>query len=491
MTMKKIFISIAVFTAFVSNWSCNESFLTVVPQNGTITDAAFFKTTEDFDSFIYGAYAEMQTVADMIAIPSGIMQDVLSDNNASVLPVYMSPSNDAFYGKFWQPFYNMVNRGNMLLEKVKDAPADTKQRIEAEARFLRGFAYFNLARAFGSIPLVLETYNPDQETLECSSEAEIWDQVILDLEAASLFMPTRADWGDKNLGRATKGTVLAYLANAYMYKKDWAKAAKASEDLIALGEFDLMPNVRDAFSRFKENSAESIFEIQFREDNNFNWAGNYNKGSLMPKLTAPSSAGNDYAPGGGWGSFSFTKKYADSFEPGDARRDELVVIAGEEYLGEDMTTSFTVPGSAATASNSFSTKYWRGPKVGPSDLLNPQNTPVMRYSEFLLNYSEILFEQGKSAEAYIQLNKVRDRVNLAPKSISADKEIFMTALMNERRWELGMEPNIWFHYTRTERAAKFLLEEYSVVFNPAWFKFPIPQKDRNQNENLCQNPGYN
>lgn len=489
--MKKLFISIAVFTALVCSWSCGEKYLTVVPQNGTITDEAFFKTTEDFDSFIFGAYAEMQTVTDMIAIPSGLMQDVLSDNNASILSVYMSPSNDSFYGKFWLPLYGMVNKGNILLEKVGDAPEETRGRIEAEARFLRGFAYFNLARAFGKIPLVLESYNQSQETMTCTPEAEIWDQVILDLEAAKVNMPTRAQWGDANLGRATQGTVLAYLANAYMYKKEWAKAATASEDLIALGEFDLMPNVRNAFSRFKENSVESIFEIQFREDNNFNWGGNYNKGSLLPKLTAPGSADANYAPGGGWGSFSFSKKYADSFEPGDARRDELVVMAGETYLGEDMTNPFLVPGDAATATNAFSTKYWRGPQLGPSDLLNPQNTPVMRYAEFLLNYSEILFEQGKSTEAYTELNKVRTRANLGPKIVSGDKEIFMTALMNERRWELGMEPNIWFHYTRTERAAQFLLDEYSVAFNPTWFKFPIPQKDRNQNENLCQNPGYN
>jgi hypothetical protein len=66
----------------------------------------------------------------------------------------------------------------------------------------------------------------------------------------------------------------------------------------------------------------------------------------------------------------------------------------------------------------------------------------------------------------------------------------MRALMDERRWELGMEPNIWFHYTRTGRAAEFLAREYNITFNPIWFKFPIPQKDRNVNPNLCQNEGY-
>jgi hypothetical protein len=114
----------------------------------------------------------------------------------------------------------------------------------------------------------------------------------------------------------------------------------------------------------------------------------------------------------------------------------------------------------------------------------------MRYSEFLLNYAEILFELAKPIEAYAQLNAVRTRAKLRERRVSTDKEVFMQTLMNERRWELGMEPNIWFHYTRTERAATFLASEYGVTFNPAWFRFPIPQRDRNQNPNLCQNPGY-
>jgi hypothetical protein len=488
--MKKILITLATLVTLSVAWSCKESFLTVIPQNGSITDVDFFKTTEDFDAFIFGAYAELQGVADMISIPSSLMQDVITENAAAVLPVYMSASNDAFYHKFWLPLYNISNRSNTILEKVAAAPQADRARIEGEAKFLRGFAYFNLARAFGTVPLILKSYTFEQDKTACTEEDKIWDQVIADLTDAGRLMPTRAQWGEANLGRATKGTAFAFLANAYMYKKDWANAAAASESLIALGEYGLMPGVRDPFSRKTENSIESIFEIQFRDDNNFNWSGNYNKGSLLPKLTAPAAAGDQHAPGGGWGSFAFSRKYADSFDPADERRKELVKIAGETYQGEDMATPFVLPGDPAEAKNAYSTKYWRGAKVGANDLLNPQNTPYFRYAEFLLNYAEILFEQGKAPEAYAQLNKVRHRARLPSLAVATDRETFMRALMDERRWELGMEPNIWFHYTRTGRAGAFLAREYNVTFNAAWFKFPIPQKDRNVNPNLCQNEGY-
>ena len=114
----------------------------------------------------------------------------------------------------------------------------------------------------------------------------------------------------------------------------------------------------------------------------------------------------------------------------------------------------------------------------------------MRYAEFLLNYSEILFEQGDPTQAYAKLNLVRSRATLPNKITSTDRETFMKDLMNERRWELNNEPNLWFHYTRTGRAAGFLQSEYGVTYNAAWDKFPVPQGDRDQNPKLCQNTGY-
>ena len=114
----------------------------------------------------------------------------------------------------------------------------------------------------------------------------------------------------------------------------------------------------------------------------------------------------------------------------------------------------------------------------------------MRYAEFLLNYSEILFMKGKTTEGYVQMNLVRKRAKLPDLAAQTDQAVFMKALMSERRHELNFEPNLWFHYTRTKTAASFLLQEYGVTMNPAWYKFPVPQSERDQNQNLCQNEGY-
>ena len=52
-----------------------------------------------------------------------------------------------------------------------------------------------------------------------------------------------------------------------------------------------------------------------------------------------------------------------------------------------------------------------------------------------------------------------------------------------------MELKLWFHYTRTGRAAAVRAAQ-GVTYDPTYDKFPIPQAERDQNPNLCKNTGY-
>lgn len=500
--MKKILISaLMLFTSL----SCKDSFLEFEPPANQQTDAVMFKTTAQFDSFIIGMYTEMYDlgnpsgITDWVSLPSFISQDGLDvGENRKVLSAIMVSTNGNF-ASYWQSMYAISSRATIVLDRIPKAPAEVtandRTRIEGEAKFMRGFAYFNIARAFGNAPLLLETYTESQTKIGCTPEAQIWDQVILDLKDASQKLPTRAGWGDVNLGRATKGSALAFLANAYMYKKDWANAAKASQDLIALNEYGLPGNVREVFSTKGENGKESIFSVQLR-DSGFEWSNSKQTGSLMAAFTAPRNIGGDYANFGAWGELVLDKAVKNSMEPGDDRGKQLIKSLGDKYKGEFMPDSIVIGDTATKPAGlakqvfipqrkvDWSTKYWYG--KGPE--MSGSNVQLMRYAEFLLNYAEILFEQGKTAEAYDQLNAVRNRAKLPNKLVSADKEVFMTALMNERRWELTLEPNMWFHYTRTGRAAAFIAAK-GITFDPKYNKYPIPQVERDQNPNLCQTGG--
>lgn len=482
--------------------SCKKDFLRSFSQDGTLTDDDTFKDKASFEKVIFGTYREMQGSGGpqtggiaWIQIPALISQDVVP--GADEIPVqinqYLTPGSGDITS-YWGTFYKIAGRANLILGKLADAPSAVSETdravIEGEAKFLRGFAYFNIARAYGNCPLILESYEESQKKIECSSEDQVWDQVILDLTNASQKLPTRTDWGAENLGRATKGTALAYLANAYLYKADWSNAVTVSEKLMALGEYKLLDNVRDVFSLAHKNNEESIFEIQYRDINNteFDWGGVMpNSGNYLEQWTSPRGIGDDYAPGGGWAGIIMNRKLADSFDPDDDRRRNLVVAVGETYFGEKMASPVTIPASVVSRNSAFTTKYWHGPSPYWG---NGTNIPLMRYAEFLLNYAEALFKSGKPEQAYGELNKVRLRAKITAKPVSADEEVFMSDVMQERRWELNFEPNIWFHYMRTQQAAKFLMDEYGVTFRDAWYKWPVPQSERDLNPALCQNNGY-
>jgi tetratricopeptide (TPR) repeat protein len=501
--MKKVLITLTLLT-LTTVWSCKDKFLEFSPPPNQLTDATAFKTTEQFNTFIVGTYTELLTAGDWVQLAGYLTQDVLDvGEQRKVLTEYVIPTEGAIKN-YWQSMYIIANRSNILLEKVKEAPAAVsatdRARIEGESKFLRGFAYFNIARAYGNAPLLLESYSTPQTIVSCTPEDKIWDQVILDLVEASQKLPRRAEWGDANYGRATKGSALAFLANAYMYKKDWPNAAKASQELIALNDYELADDVRKAFTETLTPAyiKESIFEVQFR-DGGFEWSNNKQTGSLIGPNTSPRNIGGEIAPFGGWGEMVLDRSVKNSMDPLDDRR-KLIYSPGETYKGERMTTPFTLGVTRSSKANpdgtftllttpqtkvDWSTKYW----LGPAGDVTGSNIPMMRYAEFLLNYAEILFEQGKTTEAYDQLNAVRRRAKLLDKPVSSDRAVFMTDLMNERRWELNMELNLWFHYTRTGTAEAFF-QSKGITFQPKWNKLPIPQDDRDQNPNICQNTGY-
>jgi hypothetical protein len=476
--------------------------LETTPKSGIVSDASFFKTTADFDAFMYGIYIDVQGgfgggygVDAWISVTQFISGEMRGpDELRRPIDQAMTASNGSFLG-MWNEYYKISAKANQILAKLPDAaiPDADKTRLEGEALFFRGFAYYNIAEAFGNAPLILTPYETSQNLMECTPEAQIWDQVVADFTAALPKIPTKEQWGTSNLGRVTKGTVYAYLANTYMWREDWANAETASNSLIALGTYSLMPDLRSVFSLANQNNVESIWEVQYRDipDGNVTWNG-HTAGSVLPEDCAPRNIGNEWAPAAGWGEMVGSNKLGNSFEPGDDRRATLLKMVGDKYKGELMTDTLLIPNTITQVHSSFSTKYWYGgsPAGSGATYSFGNNVPVFRYAEFLLNYAEILFHQGKTAQAYEQMNLVRARAKLPDLPESSDMATFMTALMKERRAELNFEPNWWWHLIRTKTADEFLLAEYGDVMNPNWYKWPIPQAERDQNPNLCQNEGY-
>jgi len=493
--MKRTIIYITLISiSTIIGISCQKGFLEFTPQDGSVTDATRWRTTADFELSVIGTYAYLQEWQQMnIIVACLTSQDVVPiDEKPIDLNVLLTPGNGDIKN-FWQRLYYIVSNANIVLDRLEKAPeavtADDKKRISSQVKFLRGWAYFNLAQGFGSVPLITTVFDASQLKMSCTPVEQVWDQVIADFKEAAEGLPEANDWGAEK-GRASRGSALGYLAQAYMYKKDWANARKAHQDLMGLTKprYRLLDNVRSVFTYTGKNTDESVFEVQYRKVPNaqFQWGTTPNNGHLLNQSTAPRSVGAQWAAFGGWGQWLLNRKFADAFDPNDDRRKELVKAPGESYKGELMSSTFTIPLNIVQPNSAFATKYWLGPSA---DYLEGQNLPYLRFAEVLLDHAEVLFELGNASEAYKNLNLVRQRAKLGPKPVSADKETFFTDLTNERRFELFLEPGLWWQLVRSGRAAKFLLDNHNVVMKSQWKHYPIPQSELDQNENLCKN-GY-
>jgi tetratricopeptide (TPR) repeat protein len=468
--MKKYKIILVVFsvTILVGIVSCKKSFFDAAPQDGRVSDASSYKTKEDFDKGVIGAYVDLQSTTDRaLTIPGFASLDIVNGEGNAVPYDRIFDPNSSLTFDYYRNYYRIIANANVVIDKLDNIgegilTPDQKSKTYGQVKFLRGYAYSYLTQCFGDIPMVLKPYSELQTSISCTKSDDVWKQVIADLSEAADFLPETKDWTGSDAGRVGKGAALAYLAQAYMYTKDWDKAATTVEKMLTLTKpaYKLFPSVRTVFSAKNRNLDESVFEIQYSPnsaDKWLSWGGNTPmNGHTIPTQTAPPGIGDAWCNFGGWGNYILSDKAVASYEPGDDRRKQLLIKYPESYLGELMTDSFKErnwnkwPSTSSSDSfpknrrnNGYSTKYW----FGVSRLPAGENIIMMRFADVKLNYAEILFNKGNVAGAYGQLNDVRTRALLPAKTVSSDPATFMNDLMTERRAELMLEPNLWWHYT--------------------------------------------
>lgn len=152
---------------------------------------------------------------------------------------------------YWDKFYKIISYSNLSLSKINDVewPSDAeKNRIEAEAKFLRGLSYLRLGELFGGVPLQLEYSETPNYAFERNSRAEVFQAAIDDLEAAYAVLPQNVQVAE--YGRAGKGAAALYCSEAYLAigvekggdKNAFQKAATFAEEVTKMH-----PMMKDRF----------------------------------------------------------------------------------------------------------------------------------------------------------------------------------------------------------------------------------------------------
>lgn len=474
--MKKYIIAIAAASSIYLT-GC-EDFLTVIPET-ELTSTTFFKTQTDFEQAVNAAYAPLRAITTE---RSWLLSEMHSDNthygrnhnfgavdpqedlaDFSVLVSNGTNPNTHLLNQ-WRQDYLIIARTNQILALIDgvDFDAAAKANVRGQALFLRAYAYFELARYWGSVPLHLTPVpGRDEAALPLSTEDEIYAQIIKDLVEAVPLLPKRSA---QQLGRATEGAARTLLANVYINRKQWSEAEQILAPVISSGEYSLMGSYELAFSdnAGNKNNAESVFEVQYLEG-----AAGFSNDIIYRMLPRPLLAAELKVITGtsntqsldGEGNGIPTPDIIAAYEPGDTRKDASIAWV---YLSSSAREDKNYPYILK-----FAKKHSQHGNTGT-------NFHIFRYAEVLLFMAEVLNEQGKTSEAVGYLNQIRTRAGLAATTASGQADV-REAIFKERRVELAFENKRWFDIQRTDRIQEIIGSfGERLVANPEDYYFYPP-----------------
>lgn len=472
--MKKItFTALFVFFGLIS---CNKDFLTVVPETNLST-AIFFSKEADFQQAVNAAYVPLRSIVNDRAWLLGEMhsdnayyyRNILfgateqqEDIADFAVPTANGVTSNTHVLNQYRLDFQIIARANQILSSIDavEFAAASKNNLKGQAQFLRAYAYFELVRYFGKVPLHLTPVTNRQEAaLPLGSIDEIYAQIIKDATAASTSLLPKPT---QEAGRATSGTAKMLLANVYMVQKKWAEAEKLLKEIVSSNEYKLMPDFNDAFSTNtgNKNNAESIFEVQFQEGaSGYNGAiiYNYLPRPMSPEELKPITGTSNPQPLTGEGNGAPTPDLINSFETGDKRKDGTI-----GYV--------TISGSLRANKNfPYNKKFAKTHSLHGN---TGNNFPIYRYAETLLFLAEALTEQGKMGEALPFLNQVRSRAGLPAATATAQAEL-RNQIYQDRRSELAFENKRWFDLVRTGTAIEVITAYGNrIKANPVAYYYP-------------------
>lgn len=418
------------------------------------------------------------------------------------------PTNTAC-SQLWNGCFAGINRCNIVINKAAqpDVTGDPKviKRIVNEARFLRGLFYYHLVTAFGGVPIFDHVPIPAEVKAKRNTVAEVYDFIEKDFIAAT-ELPKKSEYPVSEMGRATRGAAFGMLAKTYMFERKYSDAENALKEVVNSSEYSLDPDYGHIWTKSGENGSESVFEVQHKSTKS-GWADT--EGSVINIWCTDR---ND----GGWGFDNPTQDLVNEFEPGDPRIIYSIIWNGDAF-GKDAPLSVRDYATGYYNRKIFVDHTERDWYNGTDQ---PYNIRYLRYADLLLLYSEALNENGKTAEALIYLNKVRERARntnpkdprrsvqvypntftgqLLPDVTTSDKNVLRVKIWHERRVELAMEYQRRIDLIRQQRYGD-VMTAYSIKWTSQKGKefvkgkselVPIPQSEIDlSNGSLVQNPGY-
>ncbi|WP_026993855.1 RagB/SusD family nutrient uptake outer membrane protein [Flectobacillus major] len=476
---------LVILTLFVSATACQNNLLESTPYGQTASDK-FWRNADDVVAATNAIYSPLLD-EDGFAHTEFTFDNCSDDMNRAgdhpdetALEMFTFDANNSHIGATWSTKYEVISRANAVLINAPKVNMDEalRRRVMGEAYFLRAYVYWRLSLIFGEVPLILEADALTGDFNKAKSDlATIQKQIESDLlNAVDNRLPESYD--AENAGRVTAGAAYGLLTKLYVYQQNWDKAIASGTKITGNSKYKLVSDFSQNFQSAYENNSEALFALQYKSG----W-------------TTDNSPAYYHTPGawGGWGFHEPIEDLVNEFEKNDPRRAYSIFSEGDKVdrrgngITEYTADLSRITGHAFRKYTDFTTS---------GDMDQGLNTPLLRSSDIYLLVAEAKIRSGKNGDT--ELNAVRTRVGLAPKTNATMKDI-----MHERRVELAGENERHQDLMRWDKAGLIdIVAHYKIdrgpfkpsrtFIKPKHYYFPLPQREIDlSNGVLKQNPNYN
>lgn len=452
--MKKIFYPLALAGGLAAAMlsGCGKR-LDVTPVNSVPSETAL-TNSNDVETLLKGGY---ELLGDQYLYGGGFQyySDFLGDNNEIQFNgTYSQPKeiinkrilvNNSFVSLTWVNAYRTINVANTVLANIGKVTATKSDAVAGGAKFLRGSLYFELVRFYAKawndgspannpgVVLVLtptDANNPS-DALNITGQARRNSVAEIYTQVIKDLQEAEKQLPASNGVFANNAAASAMLSRVYLQQGRYAEAAAEANKVIQPGTYSLVSNYADEFAN-KANTSEDVFAVQ---------------------LTTQSGTNdlNTFYSSNGRGDVAVLDSHLALYEPNDDR----------------LNLFDTSNGPDAALTLKFDNTHG--------------NIHLIRLAEMYLTRAEGNFRAGTAVGAtpLADINRVRNRAALGPLAT-----LTLPIILNERHLELAFEGFLLHDLKRNA------LPVGSLPYNSPKLVLPIPQRERDLNPNLEQNPGY-
>ena len=398
-------------------------------------------------------------------------------------------ADNGLINDLWNAYYDIVSGANYSIHQMplfEETLLDASDKLYAhqcqgEVKAIRAYAYFNLTRLYGRVPLIDTLLTADQlAAVSQSNTSQLYDFIEKDLKEAVEVLPESYtnDWA----GRINKYTAMALKAKVHMYQAEWDSVASLTDKIITSGRYGLLTDFREVFSIDGENSRESLFELQ--SSTLGNTTGNQ---TFIEYAYVQGPRGNTPSNMQGWGFCTPSQNLIDFYTArGEVIRPATTLLyrGTKTPEGDSIKAICTNPVYNGKVYTPAGYNNWNFNGYGFD-----HNVRILRYADILLMYAEAkvngataVTTSGMTADDAVNL--VRERAGLLPLA-----GVTLQQIWDERRAELAMEEDRFFDLIRTGQAAAALSSKGFVTGRHE--VYPIPSAQMQLNPTLTQNNGYN